>query len=76
MTLTNATRLEANANMTFTLTNPGPIAQEDIEFSYSLADGTATGGGVDYNSSSGTGAITGGTTSTTIEYPDPRRRAL
>ena len=69
LTLANASRLEANANMTFTLTNPGPITQDDIEFSYSLAGGDATGGGVDYNSSGGTGAITGGTTSTTIDVP-------
>ena len=55
--------------MTFTSANPGAVTQRNINFSYTLAGVTATGGGVDFFSAGAPGTITGGTTSTTIDVP-------
>jgi hypothetical protein len=69
LTVGNASLTEQNGNMVFTVTNPGAVAEDDIDFSYTLGGGTATGGGTDYNSTAGTGTITGSGTSTTVNVP-------
>ena len=48
------------ANMSFTVTRSGDNTQDPINFSYTLGGGTATGGGVDYVSTGGTGSIASG----------------
>ena len=58
------------ANMSFTVTRSGDNTQDPINFSYTLGGGTATGGGVDYVSTGGTGSIaSGGAGTTTINVP-------
>ena len=69
LTVSNESLVEQDGNMTFTVSNPGAVTQRNINFSYTLAGVTATGGGVDYFSAGAPGTIIGGTTSTTIDVP-------
>ena len=55
-------------NAVFTVTISGAVSQ-NIDVTYTTADGTATTADLDYTATSGTATITGGNTTTTITVP-------
>ncbi|WP_071625523.1 Calx-beta domain-containing protein [Poseidonibacter lekithochrous] len=67
LTINDRTVDEDAGTMTFTVTLSGE-ADADVTFTYATSDGTAIAGS-DYTAVGGTGTITAGTTTTTIEVP-------